>query len=75
MYYYTTTIILIHILYHTYTYMPFFRLRHLMNTKGSIDTSNISDISDFFTVENVMNNLLYSYDNGLQSDFSDRAAL
>ena len=55
--------------------MPFFRLRHLMNTKGSIDTSNISDISDFFTVENVMNNLLYSYDNGLQSDFSDRAAL
>ena len=72
MYYYTNTIMLIHILYHTYTYMPFFRVCHLMNTKGSIDTSNMSE---FFTVENVMNNLLYSYDNGLQSDFSDRAAL
>ena len=45
-----------------------------MNTKG-IDTSNISELSELFTVENVKNNLLYSYDNGLQSDFSDRAAL
>ena len=54
--------------------MPFFRLCHLMNTKG-IDTSNISELSELFTVENVKNNLLYSYDNGLQSDFSDRAAL